>query len=113
MRSLPGTNGSSGSYKQGLLPYYVSCYAIYNGALIAGDSISENVYELLSGFNDNGTTINNYWEGPLDDLDIEELKREKKFRVQGEISRDQTLEIYASFDRSAFVLLRNTVQTTT
>jgi len=85
--------------------YYVSCYAIYNGALVAGDSISENVYEILSGFDDNTTTIANYWEGPLSNLGVEEMKREKKFRVQGEISKSQTLKIYASFDRAAYVLI--------
>ena len=85
--------------------YYVSCYAIYNGALVVGDSVTENVYELLSGFDDNGTTIGNQWEGKLDNLDIEEMKRERKFRVQGEISRDQALNVYASFDRGAYVLL--------
>jgi hypothetical protein len=85
--------------------YYVACFAIYNGALVAGDSISYNVYELFSGFDDNNTTIPNYWEGNLTRLEIEELKRLKRLWVQGEISRDQTLKIYMSFDRGPFVLV--------
>ncbi|MEW6126727.1 MAG: hypothetical protein AB1757_06790 [Acidobacteriota bacterium] len=85
--------------------YFVYCLAVYNGALVAGESISENVVELFSGFDDNTATIPNYWEGNLSKLDLENLKRVKKFWVQGEISKDQVLKIYASFDRSAYVLL--------
>ena len=85
--------------------YFVSCFAIYNGAVIAGESISDNVVELFSGFDDNTATIPNYWEGNLSKLDLENLKRVKKFWIQGEISRDQTLKIYMSFDRAAYVLV--------
>lgn len=85
--------------------YYVSGFAVYNGALIAGDSVSNNVYELFSGFDDNGSTIANLWEGNLTKLQIEELKKMKHFWVQGEISRDQSLDIYLSFDRGPFVLV--------
>ncbi len=85
--------------------YFVSCFAIYNGALVAGESISQNVVELFSGFDDNTSTIPNFWEGNLSKLELEELKRVKRFWVQGEISADQTLNIYLSFDRSPFVLV--------
>ena len=87
------------------LDYNFSCLAIYNGALVAGDSLSDNVIELFSGFDDNTTTIANFWEGNLTKLKIEELKRLKRFWVQGEISRDQVLEISLSFDRGPFVLV--------
>jgi hypothetical protein len=87
------------------LDYYVSCFAVYNGALVAGDSVSENVYELFSGFDDNGSTISNSWEGNLTDLQIETLKKVRRLWVQGEISRDQTLEIYLSTDKGAYVLV--------
>lgn len=85
--------------------YAASCFATYNGALVAGDSITDNAYELFSGFDDNGNTIPNYWEGNLTKLQIEQLKKVRRFWVQGEISRDQTLKIYLSFDRAPFVLV--------
>jgi hypothetical protein len=91
--------------------YFVSCFAIYNGALIAGESISDNVCELFSGFDDNTANIPNYWEGNLSKLNIEELKRVKRFWVQGEISKDQTLKIYMAFDRSSFVLVGTQIGT--
>ncbi len=83
--------------------YYVSCFANYNGALVAGDSISENVYELFSGFDDNGSTLANSWEGNLTDHDIKTLKKTRKLWVQGEISRDQQLKFYLKTDRGSYV----------
>jgi hypothetical protein len=85
--------------------YYVSCFAVYNGALVAGDSISENVFELFSGFDDNGTTLTNYWEGNLTDLQVETLKKVRRFWVQGEISRGQSLDIYLATDSGGYVLV--------
>jgi hypothetical protein len=85
--------------------YFVACFVIYNGALVAGESISYNVAELFSGFDDNTATIPNYWEGNLTKLEVEELKRLKRFWVQGEISRDQSLDIYMAFDRGPYILV--------
>jgi Ubiquitin-activating enzyme E1 FCCH domain len=87
------------------LDYNFSCAVKYNGALVIGDSISDNVFELFSGFDDNGSLISNSWEGNLTDLQIQELKRVMRFWVQGEISRDQTLKIYMAFDRGSYVLV--------
>ena len=87
------------------LDYAFSCLAKYNGALVAGDSITDNVFELFFGFSDNDSVISNYWEGNLTDLQINELKKVKKLWVQGEISHDQILKIYLSFDRGSYVLV--------
>jgi hypothetical protein len=85
--------------------YYVSCFEIYNGALIAGDSVSDNVFELFSGFDDNGSIIGNSWEGNLTDHGINTLKKTRKFWIQGEISKDQTLKFYLKTDRGSYVLI--------
>lgn len=85
------------------LDYAFSCAAKYNGALVVGDSLSDNVYELFSGFDDNGATIPNYWEGNLDDLDIKSLKKVRRFWVEGEISRNQSLDIYIALDNGSYV----------
>lgn len=82
-----------------------SCLAKLNGALIAGDSVTDNVFELFANFDDNNSIISNYWEGNLSDLEIQELKKLKKFWVQGEISHDQILKIYLAFDRGSYVLV--------
>ena len=83
--------------------YQVSCYAINNGALWAGDSITDNVYELLSGFDDDDSTINNLWEGKFDNLDINNLKKTKRLVLQGLIQKDQSYKVYLDFDNSGFI----------
>jgi hypothetical protein len=70
------------------LDYFVSCFAIYEGALMAGDSITNNVYTLFSGTDDDGSAIPNYWKSDLDDLDIENLKKTKRLVLGGEIGPD-------------------------
>lgn len=84
--------------------YFVSCFAIYNGRLLAGDSISNNVYELFSGFDDDDSLISaNYWETELSELQIEELKKCKKFAPQGLIATTQSFDVYMNLDNGGFV----------
>lgn len=87
------------------LDYAFSCLAKYNGALVAGDSVTDNVFELFSGFDDNNSTIANYWEGKLDDFDIQTLKKSRRLWIQGEISADQSLGFYLQTDRGSWVLV--------
>lgn len=88
-----------------ILPYYASCFAIYNGVLVAGDSGSNNVYELFSGLDDDDSTIENYWEGASDDLQVRQLKKTKRLVLEGEIGPDQSTEVYISYDNAAYTLL--------
>lgn len=86
-----------------IIDYAVSCYDIYDGALMGGDSLSDNVMELFSGWDDDDSTINNFWIGHLDDLDLEGLKKSKHFRIQGAIASEQKLRVYISLDNGPFV----------
>jgi hypothetical protein len=83
--------------------YMCASLAILDGTLIGGDSATYNVYELFSGFDDDDSTIPNYWNGNLDSLDIEGLKKSKRFKVQGEIYPDQAITFSLSVDKSDFV----------
>ncbi len=85
--------------------HHISCYGVYNGALVAGDSITENVYELESGFDDNNSAIPNYWEGNLSDLDMKVLKKTRRLWIEGEMSRNQSIDIYQATDNGSFVKL--------
>ena len=87
-----------------ILSYYVSCFENYNGVLLAGDSLSNNVQKLFNGFSTDGSVINNYWVGNLSLLDIEELKKFKRLTISGQIARDQDIDVYLSYDDSNFVL---------
>jgi len=87
-----------------ILDYSVTCFEEYNGRLIGGDSLSNNFIELFSGFDDfDADAIENYWIGGNDDLDIESLKKTKKFQLRGLIHPDQKLKVSVSLDGGAFV----------
>ena len=86
-----------------LLDYFVSCFAIYNGSLYGGDSISNNVYQLFSGLDDDDATILGYWESNLSNLQIERLKKAKRLPLAGEIGLDQKIKVSLDLDDSGWV----------
>lgn len=83
--------------------YYASKLAVYNGILHVGDSLSNNVYEIMSGLDDDGSFIGNYWEGWNTDLEIDGLKKVKRLVLQGEIGPDQEIEVWISYDSGVYV----------
>lgn len=83
--------------------YYASKLAVYNGILHVGDSLSNNVYEIFSGLDDDGSVIGNYCEIVDTDLEIDGLKKVKRLVVQGEIGPDQEIEVFISYDNGAYV----------
>lgn len=85
------------------LDYYASCLAEYGGTLIAGDSISNNVYTLFSGFDDDGTVVSNYWTSSDLNLGTENLKVTRRMVVSGLIQSDQSIRVSLSLDGGAFV----------
>ncbi len=82
--------------------YYASCLAELNGSLIAGDSISRNVYTLFSGFDEDGGVITNYWESSVLDLGTTDLKTCRRMVVEGLIQPDQQLAIDVSYSGGAW-----------
>lgn len=87
-----------------LLDYAVSCFAIYDGALMAGSSLSNNFFTLFSGYSDpNDTDYPNYWEGSLDDLGLANMGKCKGLHVQGAIGPDQKIKVSVSIDGAQFV----------
>lgn len=86
-----------------VLPYFVSCFAILNGVLIAGDSGSSNAYELFSGFDDDDSILEAYWESGDDRLEMEGLKKPKNILLEGNIALEQAYRAYTSVDNGAYV----------
>lgn len=80
------------------LDYKVSCLDIFNGALIGGDSISNNVFTLFSGFDDDGSPIENHWQDGQLNLGTDNLKRAHYMRVTGLIQKDQDVEVSIVLD---------------
>lgn len=90
-----------------ILDYYVSVFANYDGTLVAGDSVSDNVYTLLSGLDDDDSSIANYWESSLDNFGYKGMKRCVEITVDGEIGPDQVGKLSMSIDRGDFVEVRS------
>jgi hypothetical protein len=84
------------------LNYYASCLAEYQGTLVAGDSISRNIYTLFSGFDEDTDTIENYWTSGDLNLKTDNLKTCRRMVVEGLIQPDQRLKISVSYDGKPF-----------
>lgn len=80
------------------LDYRASCLDIYDGSLIAGDPISNNVFTLFSGFDDDESVITNHWQDGQLNLGTENLKRAHFMRVTGLIQKDQDIQVSLVLD---------------
>lgn len=78
----------------------------YNGALIAGDSGSPNVFKLFSDLTDEEAIIENHVITGDDYLDKEGVKVVNRMKVAGLISEDQKLEVSVSIDNEPFNLVQ-------
>lgn len=90
-----------------VLDYFVSSFAVYNGTLVAGDDVSDNVFTLFSGHDDFNSYIYNFYESGYDNLGYEGLKRVAELTVGGEIGPEQAMKISISIDRGPFVEVRS------
>lgn len=84
------------------LDYFVSCLAEYNGTLVAGDSVSNNVYTLFSGYDEDGDIIRNYWTSSNLNLGTDNLKNCRRMVIDGLIQQDQSIKVSLSYDGGAF-----------
>ena len=81
-----------------VLDYGVTCCSIYMGSLLAGDTISPNVFTLFSGYDDDGELITNHWTDAPTNLGIEGQKVFMKFKVRGKIQRSQAIQVWFKYD---------------
>lgn len=86
-----------------LLNYPISVLAEYNGTLLGGSSLSNNVLTLFSGFDDDSSLINNYWKSKQFNLRVEGIKKFNRFVIRGLIQQTQNIDIYFSFDSGSFI----------
>ncbi len=84
------------------LDYYASVLVEYNGALIAGDPITNNAQILFSGFDENGDVIPNYWVSSDLDLGMTNLKTARRMVIDGLIQNDQDLAVDVSYNGGAW-----------
>ena len=78
--------------------YTARTFARDGVSLYMGSSLSESIYQLFSGFDDDGYSISNYWTGKGDTLATNNLKKYRKIRLKGQISADQSYAVYINYD---------------
>lgn len=86
------------------------------GLLYMGSSVTQSVYNLFSGFDDDGFAIDNFWKGKGENFAVksrslkyapfgQSLKKYRKMRLKGSISPDQSYAVYISYDDSGYQLV--------
>jgi hypothetical protein len=76
-----------------------------DGILYVGAAISNNVFKVLTGFDDDEFPIDNFIITKKDNCKTDELKKVKKENIEGIIDRDQSFDIYAAYDEGDFELV--------
>lgn len=77
-----------------------------DGNLYAGSPITESVYQLYNGFDDDSVAISAYWISKDEQYNglQERLKKYRRNRFKGLIGADQSIEVYISYDDADFQL---------
>lgn len=88
-----------------ILPYGATTITSSDGHLYIGDTITDNIYEILSGFDDDNDTIENYWISNDEKYGSENLKKFLRLRLKGLITPGQKLEVYVNYDNSSYTLV--------
>lgn len=91
-------------------------FAFDSGKAYMGSSVTQNVYQIFSGFDDDGLNINNFWRGKGENFAVHSrslkymafgtnLKKERHIRLRGKISSNQKYQVYISYDDAGFQLV--------
>lgn len=99
------------NYSVDITGYGGNTSAKNEGILYIGDSISDSVYEVFTGFDDLSDVIDNYWDGKAEDYNNDLLKRFRFLRLKGLIDPAQSIEVWGNFDYAGFTQLGTIVGT--
>jgi len=75
------------------------------GLLYAGDSVSATTYNLFSGFDDLGVSLENNWDSKAELFGSNVLKKERRIRFRGKIAPNQSIGVYMQFDGQGYTLV--------
>ncbi len=88
-----------------ILSYPAQTLVQNEGRLYVWDTTTENVYEILTWFDDDDSLIENYWISGDDLFGTNNLKKSKRIRIKGIITPEQQIQVYFSPDGSEFTLI--------
>ena len=70
----------------------------YEGTLVFGDFLSNNIYTFFSGFDDDGSPIANYWQDGKLNVGTDNLKTVHRMVVRGLIDKYQDIRVSLAYD---------------
>lgn len=88
-----------------ILNYGTKTITTNEGRLYIGDVLTDNIYEILSGFDDDNENIEAYWISNDERYGTEILKKVKSYRFKGLITPNQYFEVWADYDGDGFGLV--------
>lgn len=83
--------------------YSAKCLKKDAGLLYMGDTITESVFSLFSGFDDDGSVIENSWTSKGETYNSNSLKKYRRQRIKGIIQVGQVVGVYIETDDGTFV----------
>lgn len=86
-----------------LTDYPATRLAEYMGSLISGDPLSNNIFTLFSGFDDDNSLIPNYWTSGYTNHGVPGVKTTMRMVVNGLVQSSQRIRVSLSYDGGAFV----------
>lgn len=85
------------------LDFFINCGVDFAGTLLAGSSLSANVFELFSGFDDSNTAIPNFHNQAFTNFGMEGLKKCSYLNMSGLIQKGQNLDVFISLDNGDYI----------
>lgn len=85
--------------------YTARTFAKSSGNLYMGSSITQSVYQLFNGYDDDGYAIDNFWIGKCETWGSNDLKKYRKIRLKGRIQPEQSYAVYVDYDNTGFQLV--------
>ncbi len=91
--------------KVDITSYAAKTFAKNGISLYMGSSITQSVYEVFSGFDDDSALIENFWISKGEMYKANSLKKYRRQRLMGLIDASQSYEVYISYDDGEFGLV--------
>lgn len=85
--------------------YNARTFAKDAGLLYIGSSITQSIYNLYSGYDDDTYPIQNYWISKAEAYKTTRLKKVRHLRFKGRIQPAQNCEVYVSYDDASYQLV--------
>ena len=85
-----------------VLPFKGNSLVKALGFLYIGSSVNHSVSKVLNGFDDDGSVVENFWTTRNELYESNNLKKLRRLRFRGLISKEQAIRVSISYDGDSF-----------